>query len=79
MQHLRQAGVTLGVLHPVSLYAVTVNPYYPKYRIKSKDYEPAYVDRDALLAAVSEATGDVPCFDVVQQGAAEILARVLAH
>lgn len=77
VHRLADAGAAVGVVRPARMFAVTVNPYYPRYRITSRDYEPAYVDKHALLAAIAAST-TVPCCNVVEQGAGSILSRILA-
>lgn len=69
---LREQGLKLATARPVRLIAVTVNPYYPKYRYNRQDYEPEYVDKAALLEAISHVTS-APVFDVVGQGAESLL------
>jgi len=65
---LQNNGAVIGVTHGIRTIAVTVNPYYPKFRYTSGDYDAAYVDKDALLAAIT-ASVHAPCYDVVRQGA----------
>lgn len=67
IQILTEGGAEVGVAEPGRLAAVTVNPYYPKYRYDRKDYEVGYVDPDQLRRLVAESLS-VPCFDVVRQG-----------
>lgn len=69
---IQQKGITLGTTKPVRLVAVTVNPYYPRYRYNRNDYEPAYVDREELHKAITDAV-TAPVFDVVHQGASGLL------
>lgn len=66
IDRLRSSGVTLGVTRAVHLVAVTVNPYYPRYRVSNRYYEPAYVDKDALLAAISKSV-DAPVYNIKEQ------------
>ncbi len=60
----------------VPLLAVTVNPYYPKFRYETNNYEPAFVDRDSLLANVA-AKIDVPAFDIVAEGCEKLAETVV--
>ena len=71
-----EAGASIGVAKPCKLLAMTVNPYYPKYRYNRADYEEAYVDSFELLSAVSQSV-NVPCFDVVKQGGEGIFKMVM--
>lgn len=76
IEAIRSAGVTLGVCKSVRLVAVTVNPYYPRFRYSKNYYEPAYVDKEALHAAIAGSVGSIPVFDVMQQGAAQLTERL---
>ena len=55
-------NIEIGVRKPVNVIAVTVNPYYPKYRYSTKDYEEAFVDKDALLCAIKKSS-TAPCYN----------------
>lgn len=75
VEEVMKKGGKAGYRRVLPLMAVTVNPFYPSYRYETRDYQPAFVDRDLLLAGVRAAV-DVPVFDVVREGA-EGLARVI--
>lgn len=68
LEELSQSGVVAGVLHRTPLLAVTVNPFYPDYRVESKTYQPAFVDFARLQVSVSREVG-VPVYNVVKHGA----------
>lgn len=68
---LVKKGVTLGIVKKLRLFAVTVNPYYPRYRISGGYYEAAYIDHTELYNAVKESS-QVPVYDVVSAGAAKL-------
>lgn len=70
-----EKGGRVGYRRPLSLVAVTVNPFYPSYRYGTHDYQPAYVDGELLLSRIRSSTG-TPVFDVVRDGPEE-LARVI--
>ena len=72
LKRLRENGAEVGLARPSNLAAITVNPYYPKYRYDLKEYEATYVDRDELLRRLSGCVEPVPCFDVVRQGGAPL-------
>jgi hypothetical protein len=72
---LSAASVEIGVANACKLLAMTVNPYYPKYRYNKADYQVAYVDSGELLESVRDMV-KIPCFDVVQQGGQEIFKTV---
>lgn len=75
---LRSAGVEVGVAKALPALAVTLNPYYPLYRYNRNDYSPAYLDNRALLAEIRSIAGSVPCYDVMDGGAAALLKTILA-
>ena len=70
-------SVEVGVGRSLRILGMTINPYYPRYRVNRQDYEPAYVDRDALFDALSQCS-DVPCFDILRQGASALAGSVLS-
>lgn len=73
---LEPKGMRVGVSANLNLAAVTVNPYYPRYRYDSKEYEATYVDKDELLSRLSAGL-TVPVFDVVRQGGRGIYEALL--
>lgn len=66
----------VGVSTNLNLAAVTVNPYYPRYRYDRKEYEATSVDADELLARLTACLA-VPVFDVVRQGGRGIYEALL--
>ena len=64
---LARAGVTTRVAKTVQTLLVTINPFYPQYRMNLQRYEAAYVDKDALQKSIA-AQLQIPCFNVMQQG-----------
>jgi len=75
---LRSKGLRVGVNAGLNLAAVTVNPYYPKYRYDLKEYEATYVDKDELQARVAAGL-TAPVFDVVRQGGRGIYEALLGN
>jgi len=73
-----EGGAEIGVAKTCRLLAMTVNPYYPKYRYNRADYEEAYVDSAELLSYVRQSV-NVPCFDVVKQGGQGIFKTVMDY
>lgn len=67
LQQLTSGTIKTGVKKACKLLAMTVNPYYPKYRYNRGDYEAAYVDGDELLASVGSHV-KIPCFDIMRHG-----------
>lgn len=68
VSEIEKKGVGVAVRKRLPLLAVTVNPFFPRYRYDVADYEPAYVDAETLLEKMREAVG-VPVFDVARQPA----------
>ncbi len=64
---LKSAGIEVAVKKKVKLLAFTVNPFYPNYRVAARDYEPAYVDRVEIKAALEEKCNTL-VFDVQTEG-----------
>ncbi|MFZ5634766.1 MAG: hypothetical protein ACOY40_18225 [Bacillota bacterium] len=75
VEKVLKKGGRVGYLRPLPLIAVTVNPFYPNYRYGTRDYQPAFVNRELLLSRIREAV-DIPAFDVVFEGP-EKLARAI--
>ncbi|MBO8168028.1 MAG: hypothetical protein H0Z35_02440 [Thermoanaerobacteraceae bacterium] len=66
-EELEEKGIRIEVNRPLPLLAITVNPFYPKYRFEVEDYEPAYIDAGQLLSAIRKVV-TVPAVDVKQNG-----------
>lgn len=78
VQSMERLGVFVGVLRRVPLLAVTINPFYPEYRLEQQIYKPAFVDPVRLQTAVRNAV-QVPVFNVVQDGVGRLVDMVLAN
>ncbi len=70
-----ETGAGIAYRNPLPLLAVTVNPFYPKYRYDTNDYEPAFIDGEELRQRVERMTG-VPVFDIVKQNCAGLAELV---
>lgn len=68
IEKLANSGTPVYVRNPFPLLAITINPFYPRYRYASHDYEPAYVDKKELKEAIAGKC-KVPVVDVVEEGA----------
>ena len=75
LRKIREVRSSVVYRNPLPLLAITVNPFYPRYRYETNNYESAYVERSELKQHVAEAT-KVPVFDVVQDDCLE-LAKVI--
>jgi hypothetical protein len=51
--------------------------FYPQYRVKSKNYQPAFVDFNRLQVSVQRSV-QTPVFNIVKQGAEGLVDIVLA-
>jgi hypothetical protein len=77
-EQLQEYHVFTGVVRPIPLLAVTVNPFYPEYRFDTKTYKPAYVDLRHLQVSVQRHI-KTPVFNVVRQGPKSLVDIILAH
>jgi len=68
----QDAGI--GVLQPLPLLAVTINPFYPR-RHRAGAFASAYIDKDALREKISAAV-PIPVVDVVTDGAKPVLSAI---
>lgn len=78
LRRLEKAGVFVGVLTRVPLIAVTVNPFYPEYRVDAACYQPAFVDVIRLQVAVQKKI-HVPVYNVLRQGAVSLVDEILKY
>lgn len=78
IEAVERSGAVVGVVKRVPLLAVTINPFYPEYRVETKAYKPAFVDFTRLQVAVRGSV-QVPVYNVVKQGARGLVDIVLAN
>ena len=78
IQQMSDQGIFVGVLRRIPLLAVTVNPFYPEYRLNSKTYAPAYVDFVRLRVAVQKRL-NIPVYNVIEQGSKGLVDIILAN
>jgi hypothetical protein len=76
IDNLARVGMQTGVLRRLPLLAVTVNPFYPQYRMENDSYHPAYVDFHRLQVALRSEIS-TPVYNVVRQGAERIVDAIL--
>lgn len=67
LESLTDAGITVMVKKGLHLLAITINPFYPRYRYVTHDYEPAYVDKNRLKEMLGHEC-PVAVVDVVDVG-----------
>ncbi|MCR4442397.1 MAG: hypothetical protein QHH10_09650 [Peptococcaceae bacterium] len=75
LDELKSKDIHIFVRKRIKLIAVTVNPFYPRYRFVSRDYEPAYVDKDELKSELSAGCG-VPVLNVVDDGVEKLWEHI---
>jgi len=63
----------VGVVRPIRLTAVTINPFYPS-AADGGQFRADFLDADALKSAMIAAVG-VPVVNVLVEGAARLLTR----
>lgn len=51
-QQLAEGGITLTVCSRLPLRLITINPFYPRYRVQYRNYQPDYVDAEELQGAI---------------------------
>jgi len=78
LSELEKTGAVVGVVKRIPLFAVTINPFYPDYRVESKAYQPAFVDMTRLQLAVKGSV-KIPVYNVVKQGAKGLVDIILAN
>lgn len=69
---IKSHGGEAAYAKALRLFAITINPFYPRYSNVYQDYEPAYVDRDELLEKISQASS-VPVIDVLRGNGRKII------
>jgi len=69
-----QLDVHIRYLEKTPVFFLTVNPFYPRYLLQVGEYEPAYVDRLALLATARARIHGVPVIDILQPPVPDLLS-----
>ena len=78
IQAMLEIGVVVGVGQRIPLIGITVNPFFPEYRIKFKNYESAFVDPVKLECIIKQHVS-VPVYDVVRSGVQGLVDTILLH
>ncbi len=76
LQGLTDMGSGVAVLRQVTLKLITINPFYPRYRYSTHDYEAAYVDKEKLKERFLELV-KAPVVNVLDETEEEIFRRVM--
>ena len=71
-------GVFTSVMRRVPLLAVTVNPFYPQYRIESKSYTPALIDPIRLQQTMSSELS-VPIYNIRKSGSSRLVDTIESY
>jgi len=75
---IKQNGGNIKTVEKLPLLAITVNPFYPKYRYEKDIYEPGYVDKIKLLEKMRGAI-NIPVIDIKHEGAATLIKILINH
>jgi hypothetical protein len=71
---LGQMGAEVRYFEKNPVCFMTVNPFYPHYHPGSGVYEPAYVDKVALLSTFRSRISKLPVIDILQPPVPDLLA-----
>ncbi len=72
LDKLADSDIQVCVLKRIPLLAVTVNPFYPQYRLENNSYRAAYIDFHRLQTTVRNKV-TVPVYNVKRQGADKLV------
>jgi len=72
INRIKKNGGNVKTLRNLPLLAITVNPFYPKYRFEKNIYEPGYIDKKELLEKMRNAV-KIPVIDIKLEGATTLL------
>ena len=61
----------------IPIIAISVNPFYPKYRFDKNNYEPAFVNSEKLLIYMKNAV-PITIVDVKKNGCIELIEALKA-
>ncbi len=78
IQDMHQFGVFVGVVRRVPLLAITVNPFYPEYRVKTQTYQPAFIDPVRLEVSIKRHV-QVPVYNIVRHGPQGLADTILMN
>jgi len=76
INRIKKNGGNVKTLKKLPLLAITVNPFYPKYRFDKNSYEPDNIDREELLRKMRNAV-KIPVIDINYEGASTLLKTIL--
>lgn len=71
-------GVFTGVIKRLPLLAITINPFYPEYRIESNSYNPALIDPIRMHQSFVQSI-NVPIYNTVKSGAQSLVDTIQTH
>lgn len=81
LQIINQAygeGIFTGVLKRVPLLAITINPFYPEYRLDSNSYKPALLDPIRMQQSFVQNI-NAPVYNTVKAGAQRLVDTIQTH
>lgn len=76
IKKIKEKRGNVKVLKNLPLLAVTVNPFYPKYRFDKNSYEPGYIDRNKLIKKM-RSNLSVPVIDVKYDDPSILMENIL--
>jgi hypothetical protein len=68
-------GGNVKTLKKLPLLAITVNPFYPKYRFDIGSYEPGYINREELVDKMRISV-EVPVIDIKHEGSFRLMETI---
>ena len=71
-------GIFTGVLKRVPLLAITINPFYPEYRLDSNSYKPALLDPIRMQQSFIQSI-NTPVYNTVKSGAQRLVDTIQTH
>jgi hypothetical protein len=78
LNEMEEYGILTGVLKRVPLFAITINPFYPEFRVDDNSYRKAFIDPVRLELAMKAQT-HLPVYNVVRHGARGLVDAVLLN
>jgi hypothetical protein len=76
IERIRLNKGIVKTLRSVPLLAITVNPFYPKYRFDKGNYEPGFIERETLVNTIKHIV-DIPVIDIKHEGSLKITETIL--
>lgn len=75
MEEILFTGGTIKVVKNIPIIAVSVNPFYPKYRYDTNDYKPSFLDREQLFFKMKKAVPSL-IVDIKRYGFEDLIKTI---